>query len=147
MWEVVPYPMLDKFNNRVIDSQHEQGFFDGSCHGGLFSDKDLEDCQQMLYGHKQSWYMDNWRRCLYMLLESLSQGSPRLSHIFFKTAKLITPVTVDNTYIKLARSHPVSFGDMRIFFNVLYSFEINSYAIFSANVLWSYSHKFMVCKE
>ena len=88
------------------------------------------------------WWWKNWRRCLHMLLESLSQGSPRLSHIFFITAKLTTAVTVDNTTLV---SHLIL-----IFWWHEYVLQCsvflwnNSYAIFSANVFHTLTNSWCV---
>ena len=81
MWEVV-LPNVP-IQGRVVDPD-EHGFFDGSCHIVLFSAQDLEivhSCS-MATG---SLVMEDWGRCLHVFLDSLSQGSPRLSHIFFIT--------------------------------------------------------------
>ena len=86
--------------------------------------------------------MENWRRCLHMLLESLFQGSPRLSHIFFITAKLTTAVTVDNTTLV---SHLILiFWWHEDVLQCSVSFEINSYAIFSANVFHTLTNSWCV---
>ena len=81
MWEVV-FPNVP-VQGWVVDPD-EHGFFDGSCHIVIFSAQDLK----IVHGCSMatgSLMMEDWGRCLHVFFDSLSQGSPRLSHIFFIT--------------------------------------------------------------
>ena len=138
VWEIVFSYVL--VQGGVVDPD-KHGFLDGSCHIVLFSAKDLE-IVHWCYMATDVLVVVYWRRCLQVLFESLSKGSPRLSYIFFIAANLPTTITVDDTalvghFIFVLRWH-------KDVFECPVSFKIYSHTMLLANVFNTFTNSWYI---